>query len=93
MWYIIPKDYYVFKIDSFTPKIGKQGKKINLVVGWESKYSDITFSMSSQLWFHFTFNDIKKYIIYKHIVNLNEYNNISFSKFYKIIKENKELFK
>ena len=61
MWYIIPKDYYVFKTDSLTPKIGKQGKKINLVVGWESKYSDITFSMSSQLWYKFNIKDIEKY--------------------------------
>ena len=61
MWYIIPKDYYVFKTDSLIPKIGKKGKKINLVVGWESKYSDITFSMSSQLWYKFNIKDIEKY--------------------------------
>ena len=61
MWYIIPKDYYVFKTDSLIPKIGKKGKKTNLFVGWESKYSDITFSMSSQLWYKFNIKDIEKY--------------------------------
>lgn len=61
MWYIIPKDYYVFKTDSLIPKIGKKGKKTNLIVGWESKYSDITFSMSSQLWYKFNIKDIEKY--------------------------------
>ena len=61
MWYIIPKDYYVFNTYKLTPKIGKKGKKTNLVVGWESKYSDITFSMSSQLWYKFNIKDIEKY--------------------------------
>lgn len=61
MWYIIPKDYYIFKINNLTPKIGKQGKKKNLIVGWETKYCDITFSMSSQLWYKFDIKDIEKY--------------------------------
>ena len=37
------------------------GKKTNLIVGWEAKYSDITFSMSSQLWYKFNIKDIEKY--------------------------------
>lgn len=27
MWYIIPKDYYVFNTDKLTPKIGKKRKE------------------------------------------------------------------
>lgn len=92
---IIPKNYFIFQINNNDLQVyyGKKENKKNEILGYKSQNASITFSMSSQLWFHFTFNDIKKYIIYKHIVNLNEYNNISFSKFYKIIKENKELFK
>lgn len=61
MWYIIPKDYYIFKIDKLTQKIGKKGRKKNLIVGWEAEYCDITFSMSSQLWYKFNITDIGKY--------------------------------
>lgn len=60
-WYVIPKDYYLFKIDKLTPKLGKIGKKKNEIVGWKSKYCDITFSMSSQLWYKFNISDIEKY--------------------------------
>ncbi len=60
-WYMIPKDYYLFKIDTLTPKVGKIGKKKGEIVGWESKYCDITFSMSSQLWYKFDIRDIEKY--------------------------------
>ena len=60
-WYIIPKDYYLFKIDKLTPKLGKIGKKKDEIVGWKSKYCDITFSMSSQLWYKFNIRDIAKY--------------------------------
>lgn len=62
-WYVIPKDYYLFKIDKLTPKLGKIGKKKGEVVGWQSKYCDITFSMSSQLWYKFNIRDIEKYEI------------------------------
>ena len=61
MWYIIPKDYYIFKIDTLIPKIGKQGIKKDQIIGWKSKYCDITFSMSSQLWYKFYIKDIEKY--------------------------------
>jgi hypothetical protein len=64
-WCIIPKDYYIFSPTRYTwdKKYGKQGSKKGLQVGWQSKYMDITFSMSSQLWFHFKIKDIEKYII------------------------------
>lgn len=60
-WYVIPKDYYLFKVDKLTPKLGKIGKKKDEIVGWQSKYCDITFSMSSQLWYKFNIRDIEKY--------------------------------
>lgn len=62
-WYLIPNDYYIFKVDKLTPKIAKIGKKKGEIIGWESKYCDITFSMSSQLWYKFDIKDIEKYKI------------------------------
>lgn len=63
MWYMIPKEYYLFKIDNLNHKIGKRGKKKDEIIGWESKYSSITFSMSSQLWYNFSIDEIKKYMV------------------------------
>lgn len=63
MWYIIPKDCYLFRINNLNHKIGKKGKKKGQIVGWESKYSSITFSMSSQLWYNFNIDELKKYMI------------------------------
>ncbi len=63
MWYIIPKDCYLFRIDNLNHKIGKKGKKKGQIVGWESKYSSITFSMSSQLWYNFNIDELKKYMV------------------------------
>lgn len=63
MWYIIPKDYYPFRIDKLNPKIGKQGKKKGEIVGWECKYASITFSLSFQLWYKFRIDEIKKYMV------------------------------
>jgi hypothetical protein len=42
---------------TWTPKIGKQGKKKDTVIGWETNTVNgsnmcIIFSMSSQLWVH-----------------------------------------
>ena len=63
MWYIIPKDNYLFRIDNLNHKIGKRGKKKDEIIGWESKYSSITFSMSSQLWYNFSIDELKKYMV------------------------------
>ena len=41
MWYIIPKDYYLFRIDNLNHKIGQKGEKKGEIVGWKSKYSSI----------------------------------------------------
>ena len=43
--------------------------KIIKDVGWETDNSSIVFSMSSQLWFNFNFESIKKYIIADVIVD------------------------
>jgi hypothetical protein len=61
VWYVIPRDYYIFKVDKLEPKYGKIGKKKGEVIGWKSKYCDIRFPMSSQLWYTFNIIDIKKY--------------------------------
>ena len=73
-WCIIPKKYYVFNLMSqkFTEKIGQRGKNKDKVVGWKGETFDITFSMSSQLWFHFNYESIKKYIIDEVTVDLNK---------------------
>lgn len=63
-WCVIPKTCPIFNIqdNDLQPKMGKTGKNKGVQVGWETKYISITFSMSSQLWIHFTFDDIKPYI-------------------------------
>jgi hypothetical protein len=60
-WYVIPKDFYVFDANLFDwdIKIGQKG----FIVGWKSKFMDITFSMSSQLWYKFQLIDIEQFII------------------------------
>ena len=50
-WYIIPKSFYVFKIEKLVHKNGSRGKHKGHVVGWKWDHGDIRFSMSSQLWF------------------------------------------
>lgn len=72
IWYIIPKEYYIFKIDKLNPKLGKRGKKKDQIVGWENKYCDITFSMSSQLWYKFNIKDIEKYKVCSTEINNNK---------------------
>jgi len=80
-WYIIPKDYYLFRIDKLIPKIGKIGKKKGSVIGWVSKYCDITFSMSSQLWYKFDIKNIEKYKLYSVEID-NSKSKITYSQIY-----------
>jgi hypothetical protein len=85
-WCLIPKKCKVFNISSndFKPKIGKNGKNKGIQVGWETQHSCIQFSMSSQLWIHFTFDDIKQYIITSTIVDNSKKKN-SYSDIYNIL--------
>ena len=64
-WCVIPKTCPIFNISAndLQPKMGKTGKNKGVQVGWETKYISITFSMSSQLWIHLTFDDIKSYVV------------------------------
>lgn len=82
-WCIIPKSYYIFDIgiQKFNKKYGS-GKNKNKVVGWKGDYFDITFSMSSQLWFHFDFGKIKKFIIYEIYIKYKD--TLSYSDIYKL---------
>ena len=84
-WCFIPKSSPLFKIveTDFKPKIGKTGKNKGTQVGWETKYMSISFSMSSQLWIHFTFDDIKQYIISSITVD-NSNKKLSYSDIFKI---------
>lgn len=83
-WYIIPKDYYIFKIINLTPKLGKNGKKKGEVVGWQSKYCDITFSMSSQLWYKFNIECIEKYKVCSTDVD-NSKSKITYSQIFSLL--------
>lgn len=80
-WYVIPKDCHIFDCRKYVwePKIGKQGPNSGNQIGWKSKYMDITFSMSSQLWFHIKSDDIKKYIIHSVNINMDERIRLSYS--------------
>lgn len=62
-WYMIPKDCHLFRIDNLNHKIGKRGTNQGEIVGWESEYASISFSMSSQLWYKFSIDEIKKYMV------------------------------
>lgn len=70
-WLLIPSNYAPFNPASYTwsPAIGKQGKKKNTQIGWTTNEINgcsmsITFSMSSQLWMTIAItDDIKKFII------------------------------
>ena len=70
-WAFIPKKSCVFNINkTIIHKLGKRGNKKGSITGWESKhtdtesYFDITFSMSSHLWFkNISLTKIKKYIL------------------------------
>lgn len=63
-WCVVPKEYYIFDVSvQNLKKINGNGKNSDTIVGWKGKYCDIRFSMSSQLWYHFDFSQIKKFII------------------------------
>jgi hypothetical protein len=70
-WFIIPKNYTVFNNTyKLLPMMGKTEKNKDKQLGWKSKYASISFSMSSQLWFNFNFNDIKQFLL--HSVDVNK---------------------
>jgi hypothetical protein len=81
-WYIIPKDYYIFNpsINDWYPTFDKK----NIQNKWKSDYMDITFSMSSQLWFHFDIRYIKQFLITSVLVNKKILHKMSYTDIYKI---------
>lgn len=89
-WCMIPKSAPVFNMDAneFRPKMGKQGKNKDSQVGWDTHNFSISFSMSSQLWFSFSFNDVKKYVIADTIVD-NSTTKMSYSDIFKLIQMQK----
>lgn len=84
-WFIVPKDYYIFNVNKFklNQKKGKRTSNKGNIIGWKSKYCDITFTMSSQLWFNFKLRDIQHYMITEVEVQINNDNQISYAKLYK----------
>jgi len=86
-WYIVPKEFHVFDVSKY-PMNPKTGKKNDGVVGWESKYFDIRFSMSSQLWFNFNINEIEKYLIADVDVDMTTAGSLTFGEIYDIYLNN-----
>jgi len=89
-WCIIPKDYHIFNVRKYpmVQTVGKRGKKKGNIIGWQSKYFNITFSMSSQLWFHFNFKDIKRYVIAEVEIDRRTTPELSYGDIYRIFHEN-----
>lgn len=61
MWYLIPRDYYIFNTRNHTwcPTIGRDKTQ----TGWMSNHAKIVFSMSSQLWFSFDAQEIDPFLV------------------------------
>jgi len=85
-WCVIPKNYYIFNVENqeFIPKIGKQKRRQGQNVGWTGKYFDINFTMSSQLWYHFNFDDIKQFVLASVTIQIPE-TPLTYSQIYNIV--------
>lgn len=81
-WYMVPKSHFIFKITHLSPTIGKIGKKKGTVIGWESQFCKITFSMSSQLWYHFDIKHIESYKICQVQIDNNSIPKLDYSDIY-----------
>lgn len=70
MWYLIPRDYYLFDVAKFnwSPMMGRTKRTKGRQLGWHSLRARIIFSMGSQLWFHFEKNEIQKYLLHNVVV-------------------------
>jgi hypothetical protein len=81
-WCIIPKNEDIFNLEKqkFDKIIGSYKNNRNKFIGWKGEYYDIRFSMSSQLWYHFTFESIKKFTICSTNVLLN--NSLTYANIY-----------
>lgn len=80
-WYVIPKDCDIFKVQELSLKFGKSHLNKDQIIGYSSKYCDINFSMSSQLWFKFNIKHIEKYKICSTEVD-NSKEKINYSEIY-----------
>ena len=96
-WCVIPKHFFVFNIhnpESFQPKVGVRGKNKDKQVGWTSKQTgdkycrfEISFAMSSQLWYHFKFADVEKYTIHTVTVSKDDMAKLSYSDIFNLVKK------
>lgn len=82
-WYMIPKDHYLFQINYLLPKMNKTKNKI---IGWKSPYCNIIFSMSSQLWYKFSIDQIKHYKLCYCTIDNNEYK-IDYAQIYHMFRK------
>ena len=81
-WCMIPKTHVIFDVSNQTlhKKTNKRGK----MTGWTSEHASISFSMSSQLWFHFNLKDIQEYIL--HTCQVSRKNTITYADMYSILQ-------
>lgn len=84
IWYIIPKSYYLFRIN--INNLDYIRNKKNEIIGWKTNNCNIRFSMSSQLWYNFNKNDIKKFKISEIIVN-NSNKKMTYSDILKLVNK------
>ena len=86
-WYIVPKNFHIFdpRKQFLKLKYGKQKTTKNKVIGWEGQHCEIIFSMSSQLWFNFSLDDIKHFEI--HSVTIENKHKMTYSDIYKLTEQ------
>ena len=90
-WCVIPKTYYVLNapLQQWKKKYGIRTQK-DKVVGWKGEYCDITFSMSSQLWFHFDFCKIKQFVLHDIYIGYTDTTDtLSYSDIYTLYHSNR----
>ncbi len=91
MWYMIPRDYYVFNVEKFfwSPMMGRTKRTLGRQLGWYSPQARIVFSMGSKLWFNFEKEAIDQFLIESVSVN-KEMPILSYRCLFKLFNQNKK---
>jgi hypothetical protein len=86
-WYVVPNDILIFDAGAHGWEYKLKKDDGTTVTGWKSKYMDITFSMSSQLWYRFDESDIEDYKILDVEVDLYNETQLRYSDIYKLLNQ------
>lgn len=91
-WYIVPKEFHIFNVSKYPmePKISNTKNSNGNIVGWKSKYWEILFSMSSQLWFRFNVDEIERFLITEVDVDMSTSASFTYNDIYEIVRKNQE---